>query len=149
MSPCAPSSTLGRLLHPFFFLMIRRPPRSTLFPYTTLFRSVGRRQRPRLVAVVPPEVPHHPAGGLAPEDDGRVLEAGEDGEQRRLLVLGEELGHVHEAGGRGVGRHASSVPGGPPAEPDGLSLSRTTLAGRAGHAEGPPRPPGGSRRRLA
>src|SRR5206468_10955312 len=25
---------------PFFFLMIRRPPRSTLFPYTTLFRSV-------------------------------------------------------------------------------------------------------------
>src|SRR5438094_8275381 len=26
----------------FFFLMIRRPPRSTLFPYTTLFRSVRR-----------------------------------------------------------------------------------------------------------
>src|SRR3712207_8394044 len=26
-----------------FCLMIRRPPRSTLFPYTTLFRSVGRR----------------------------------------------------------------------------------------------------------
>src|SRR6266581_9351898 len=27
----------------FFFLMIRRPPRSTLFPYTTLFRSPARR----------------------------------------------------------------------------------------------------------
>src|SRR3712207_8105258 len=27
----------------FFFLMIRRPPRSTLFPYTTLFRSHLRR----------------------------------------------------------------------------------------------------------
>src|SRR5438034_8768227 len=27
--------------------MIRRPPRSTLFPYTTLFRSQFRRQRPR------------------------------------------------------------------------------------------------------
>src|SRR3712207_9016967 len=27
----------------FFFLMIRRPPRSTLFPYTTLFRSSGSR----------------------------------------------------------------------------------------------------------
>src|SRR5216684_7176004 len=27
----------------FFFLMIRRPPRSTLFPYTTLFRSPGDR----------------------------------------------------------------------------------------------------------
>src|SRR2546426_10509460 len=34
----------------FFFLMIRRPPRSTLFPYTTLFRS-----------------------RLAPEDPGRPL----------------------------------------------------------------------------
>src|SRR3712207_8850169 len=32
------------MLHLFFFLMIRRPPRSTLFPYTTLFRSeaIGR-----------------------------------------------------------------------------------------------------------
>src|SRR3712207_8919019 len=33
----------------FFFLMIRRPPRSTLFPYTTLFRSrlaAGERQQP-------------------------------------------------------------------------------------------------------
>src|SRR5471030_3418543 len=32
----------------FFFLMIRRPPRSTLFPYTTLFRSRGCQRRPRL-----------------------------------------------------------------------------------------------------
>src|SRR5574340_1742341 len=30
----------------FFFLMIRRPPRSTLFPYTTLFRSGGGGQPP-------------------------------------------------------------------------------------------------------
>src|SRR2546430_11762608 len=30
---------LYQQLHFFFFLMIRRPPRSTLFPYTTLFRS--------------------------------------------------------------------------------------------------------------
>src|SRR3712207_9505915 len=29
----------------FFFLMIRRPPRSTLFPYTTLFRSYARSRR--------------------------------------------------------------------------------------------------------
>src|SRR5436190_16358757 len=41
----------------FFFLMIRRPPRSTLFPYTTLFRSPsppagrgGRRRGPPLGA---------------------------------------------------------------------------------------------------
>src|SRR5690242_21958106 len=31
----------------FFFLMIRRPPRSTLFPYTTLFRSRDRACRRR------------------------------------------------------------------------------------------------------
>src|SRR5438876_1869116 len=30
---------VGFVLVDFFFLMIRRPPRSTLFPYTTLFRS--------------------------------------------------------------------------------------------------------------
>src|SRR2546421_2815729 len=30
----------------FFFLMIRRPPRSTLFPYTTLFRSRQRQAQP-------------------------------------------------------------------------------------------------------
>src|SRR5258706_15907726 len=30
----------------FFFLMIRRPPRSTLFPYTTLFRSFDRPKEP-------------------------------------------------------------------------------------------------------
>src|SRR5687768_18614159 len=34
-----------------FFLMIRRPPRSTLFPYTTLFRSLSRN------AGVPPAEP--------------------------------------------------------------------------------------------
>src|SRR5437762_13343045 len=33
--PTSPTS----LFHLFFFLMLRRPPRSTLFPYTTLFRS--------------------------------------------------------------------------------------------------------------
>src|SRR5947207_14667486 len=41
------SSFLPLLLFHFFFLMIRRPPRSTLFPYTTLFRAgnIGRRRR--------------------------------------------------------------------------------------------------------
>src|SRR3970282_2340008 len=37
-----PVST-SRLSFFLFFLMIRRPPRSTLFPYTTLFRSLPRR----------------------------------------------------------------------------------------------------------
>src|SRR6266536_2090315 len=42
------ASSQGRLRLFFFFLMIRRPPRSTLFPYTTLFRSPARlRPAPR------------------------------------------------------------------------------------------------------
>src|SRR3712207_7443998 len=40
------------------FLMIRRPPRSTLFPYTTLFRSSVRRGRAR----PRPRRPAHPPG---------------------------------------------------------------------------------------
>src|ERR1041384_8462215 len=41
--------TLGGLclFRRFFFLMIRRPPRSPLFPYTTLFRSRGAARRDR------------------------------------------------------------------------------------------------------
>src|SRR5690554_7399550 len=42
------------MLRVFFFLMIRRPPRSTLFPYTTLFRStLSKNSQGELVAVVP------------------------------------------------------------------------------------------------
>src|ERR1017187_9767422 len=37
-----------------FFLMIRRPPRSTLFPYTTLFRSAKRSSRRRGGSLPPP-----------------------------------------------------------------------------------------------
>src|SRR3712207_9267833 len=39
----------------FFFLMIRRPPRSTLFPYTTLFRSDGLQTTPDLGHVLDPD----------------------------------------------------------------------------------------------
>src|SRR3712207_8759264 len=35
----------------FFFLMIRRPPRSTLFPYTTLFRSPDEQVRSYTVSI--------------------------------------------------------------------------------------------------
>src|SRR2546430_16728662 len=46
----------------FFFLMIRRPPRSTLFPYTTLFRSDGARPGKDVGQLFPlPELdPHRP-----------------------------------------------------------------------------------------
>src|SRR2546430_9562816 len=40
----------------FFFLMIRRPPRSTLFPYTTLFRSPHLRNLPWRRAVLARDV---------------------------------------------------------------------------------------------
>src|SRR2546430_11566243 len=70
----------------FFFLMIRRPPRSTLFPYTTLFRS--------LVAV---EV-HRDLPDLAPVDRGRG-DAGEPLELGLDRVVGEvvELALVEPA----------------------------------------------------
>src|SRR5947209_15223990 len=38
------SSFVFSIFSSFFFLMIRRPPRSTLFPYTTLFRSAQEQQ---------------------------------------------------------------------------------------------------------
>src|SRR5438105_12256978 len=50
-------------LYAFFFLLIRRPPRSTLFPYTTLFRSPVR--EPQVVGLV--EVPER----HRPEDERR------------------------------------------------------------------------------
>src|SRR2546427_11526152 len=54
----------------FFFLMIRRPPRSTLFPYTTLFRSRAQVLRPRHPRAVPAVVfPFHRAFG----GDGRPV----------------------------------------------------------------------------
>src|SRR3712207_7300315 len=58
------------MLEFFFFLMIRRPPRSTLFPYTTLFRSVVEprgRLEARAAAVQHPVV-------VVPAPDHELLE---------------------------------------------------------------------------
>src|SRR3712207_7172383 len=63
----------------FFFLMIRRPPRSTLFPYTTLFRS-------------------HPEAGAGVRDDARqrlVDLVGDRGGQR---AQGRDAADVGELG---------------------------------------------------
>src|SRR2546422_5848352 len=49
----------------FFFLMIRRPPRSTLFPYTTLFRSRGDPVGERGTALLDSQVGERP-GQRAP-----------------------------------------------------------------------------------
>src|SRR3712207_9021218 len=55
-----------RVLFCFFFLMIRRPPRSTLFPYTTLFRSRAARQHVRGL---------QPGAGPERERQGDALDA--------------------------------------------------------------------------
>src|SRR3712207_7562463 len=59
----------------FFFLMIRRPPRSTLFPYTTLFRSYPGPDFVRLALVAKPagEPGTSPCAGTGrgPRETGR------------------------------------------------------------------------------
>src|SRR5262247_4655573 len=50
------------MLVSFFFLMIRRPPRSTLFPYTTLFRSHHDRDRHGARRGPPRGAPDAPGG---------------------------------------------------------------------------------------
>src|SRR3712207_7881463 len=63
----------------FFFLMIRRPPRSTLFPYTTLFRS----PRPAAVPRTPQPVGRgdHLVGGGQVDDAHAGAAADEDADQ--------------------------------------------------------------------
>src|SRR3712207_8159885 len=65
----------------FFFLMIRRPPRSTLFPYTTLFRS---RAQTRV------EVDGRRAGQLAGGVEGDVLVTGRQGDRCAVHRRSEE-----------------------------------------------------------
>src|SRR5215467_8954374 len=139
----------------FFFLMIRRPPRSTLFPYTTLFRSgpLPRLHRLRAGQPRPLPVPVQPARahrrpGPAPGKPahlprpGRLdqpLPAGRPGPRGRRPAL---------AGRPGLGRAAR--PGAESQERPRLPLARPTRSdGRAGR--GPPhrpRHPGGHRPRL-
>src|SRR3989454_11156992 len=81
--------------------MIRRPPRSTLFPYTTLFRSAGQRDEvvPRQALPVP-QLLLVPAAELA-----AVVVAGEEERVRDLTAEaaggGNELDEAGDGGGRG------------------------------------------------
>src|SRR2546430_17702685 len=77
----------------FFFLMIRRPPRSTLFPYTTLFRSArGVGQGARSVLWV--ARPAARVVGRAGEDGAR----GDGGVARAREVRDAEEGGADRAG---------------------------------------------------
>src|SRR3712207_9534369 len=69
----------------FFFLMIRRPPRSTLFPYTTLFRSHGQ-QRLAQVATFKQK-----------KKDTRAWRAGEKAALRNLPSETDEHGQQRQA----------------------------------------------------
>src|SRR2546425_6122759 len=74
--------------------MIRRPPRSTLFPYTTLFRSHRMPERPK--AEVPEASGEAPPQAFAPKEAGLETEAETGwlacvrGAYRRVLGSGEE-----------------------------------------------------------
>src|SRR3712207_8139329 len=69
----------------FFFLMIRRPPRSTLFPYTTLFRSEpeplappGARSTRFVLDRVDPGEPRAEGDGERDDRDARIDERSEE-----------------------------------------------------------------------
>src|SRR3712207_3035088 len=104
--------------------MIRRPPRSTLFPYTTLFRS-GEYRRDLLTralghdAVLPRVLgPSGSAGTASVLAPGAVLSAGTGDNMGAALGLGAEVGDVVlSIGTSGV---ASAVSTTPTADPTGI-----------------------------
>src|SRR3712207_7121677 len=74
----------------FFFLMIRRPPRSTLFPYTTLFRSI-------LVTPPPVSGAQGEAVGILGDHDCRAREGrADDCVHGRLLHRERSEEHTSE-----------------------------------------------------
>src|SRR5690606_41749624 len=78
----------------FFFLMIPRPPRSTLFPYTTLFRSIKRPLKllPYMFAVtLVAAACSGDDGGAAGDDDNDVIEDGRSEEHTSELQSRENL----------------------------------------------------------
>src|SRR2546429_5484455 len=77
LANCIRIAAVTALVFSFFFLMIRRPPRSTLFPYTTLFRSHP-----------PPEPAPRPAlRGRQPRGDSRRSEEHTSELQSRLHLV--------------------------------------------------------------
>src|SRR6267378_5789996 len=73
----------------FFFLMIRRPPRSTLFPYTTLFRS-----RSRIRAALPDSGGRRPHEGGLPLPRAALLRAARDRKSTRLNSSHVEISYA-------------------------------------------------------
>src|SRR3712207_7135690 len=77
----------------FFFLMIRRPPRSTLFPYTTLFRSRFRASsQSATTSSSRARVGQVAGGGLSAQVTERDAHAGE---QPHALICAEARSEEH------------------------------------------------------
>src|SRR5688572_1707911 len=77
----------------FFFLMIRRPPRSTLFPYTTLFRSLDDRLPAELALDAHPVLVRARVGQVGVDDaDGVDREGRRRAERERRRVVSREDG---------------------------------------------------------
>src|SRR3712207_8667519 len=99
----------------FFFLMIRRPPRSTLLPYTTLFRSAGGVPPDAHVAVEdpvlgPPAVDDAGGGGLGGADlVERAVAVGEAGDRGRHRCARPPVPSVPAAGLPRRRRHAAHL----------------------------------------
>src|SRR3712207_7753889 len=70
--------------------MIRRPPRSTLFPYTTLFRSVGEQDAPRDAVDHQVVGDHDQLGPVAAEVEQRRLDERGLGEVEAAAQLGDD-----------------------------------------------------------
>src|SRR3712207_8829855 len=75
----------------FFFLMIRRPPRSTLFPYTTLFRSA-----PEPATAPPVSVEPRPAPSAARPDGVPLVGARRRSWRRAALLAARSEEHTSE-----------------------------------------------------
>src|SRR2546430_14474269 len=106
----------------FFFLMIRRPPRSTLFPYTTLFRSLepfpGLRRAPlRARAGACVTQMHYARRGIVTPEMEFVALRENMGRERALHAIGSHarddrssLLHQHPGGGFGASLPAVVTP---------------------------------------
>src|SRR3712207_9529163 len=81
--------------------MIRRPPRSTLFPYTTLFRSVGAVRLAALDAVAPTGEVSLGHGARGRDEPGQVREGVQPVEEALLRHTDRGL-RVRRAGARRV-----------------------------------------------
>src|SRR5262249_61184837 len=108
----------------FFFLMIRRPPRSTLFPYTTLFRSGEHGLRPaeRLLGI------DYPVGLVQRREEGGecfcVRECGVIAKESESASRVRHPEHLEEEAAEQARQHANGEKEGRPASDPALAIQR-------------------------